>query len=79
MVGRSPGGVGCRLDASGADERTRVMVPQEQAMRTCNNCGSLVTMRFARVFGTNSSDVYACPACAPYEQLMSGAAAQSSV
>lgn len=45
-------------------------------MKHCNNCGSPVTVRFAQVFGTNNDVVYACPNCAPYEQLTSGAAGQ---
>jgi protein-arginine kinase activator protein McsA len=45
-------------------------------MRTCNNCGSDVTLTFARVFGANDDEVYACPECTTMtEILQTGAAA----
>lgn len=44
-------------------------------MQSCHNCGSPVTSNFARVFGSNSNEVYACPSCAPYTALMTGIAA----
>lgn len=29
----------------------------------CQSCGATVTRAFARVFGSETNDVYACPAC----------------
>jgi hypothetical protein len=42
----------------------------------CRNCGSFVTPRFVRVFGTNDSQLHACPDCAPVGELMEGKGAQ---
>jgi hypothetical protein len=39
-------------------------------MRTCNACGGQVTDRFARVFGTNEDEVYACPNCTTMTDIM---------
>ena len=44
-------------------------------MRKCLNCGELVSSRFARVFGDNEDDVYACPSCRGMQELYDGAAA----
>jgi len=32
-------------------------------MTHCQNCGSHVTERYARVLGDNNDDVHACPSC----------------
>ena len=47
-------------------------------MPTCQNCGSFVTPRFVRVFGTNGGEVFACPDCAPLGELMEGKAARQN-
>lgn len=44
-------------------------------MRECLNCGSRVTVRFARVFGNNDDEVYGCPECRGVRELYEGAAA----
>ena len=44
-------------------------------MDYCENCGNVVTGDFARVFGTNSNQVFACPACVSMRDIMDGAAA----
>ena len=44
-------------------------------MDYCENCGSPVTDDFARVFGTNSNEVFACPHCASMRDIMDGGAA----
>lgn len=32
-------------------------------MKECQNCGSRVTLQFARVYGNNDDDVFACMKC----------------
>lgn len=32
-------------------------------MAKCKRCGSYVSDTYARVFGNNEDDVYACPSC----------------
>ncbi len=32
-------------------------------MSTCNRCGSYVSESYAKVFGNNEDEVYACPSC----------------
>lgn len=44
-------------------------------MRECLNCGSMVTGQFARVFGDNENELYACPNCCGVRELYDGAAA----
>ncbi|MFC7045145.1 hypothetical protein ACFQH6_06695 [Halobacteriaceae archaeon GCM10025711] len=44
-------------------------------MASCNNCGGFVTPDFARVFGSNDDEVYACPDCAPLTEIASDGAA----
>lgn len=44
-------------------------------MHTCNNCGGEVTLRFARVFGTNDDEVYACPECTTMTEILQAGAA----
>lgn len=44
-------------------------------MQECKNCGSEVTDSFARVFGTNTNEVLACPECASMRAIMEGGAA----
>ena len=46
------------------------------AMRECLNCGGLVTIDFARVFGANDGLVYACPNCTTFHALQEGEAHQ---
>lgn len=38
----------------------------------CQNCGSYVTDAFARVFGDNKDDVYACLECSTMRALRTG-------
>jgi Zn finger protein HypA/HybF involved in hydrogenase expression len=48
-------------------------------MISCENCGAPVTSDFARVFGTNSNRVFACPQCVPMRLIIDqGAAALGS-
>lgn len=42
---------------------------------TCQHCGSQVTARFARVYGDNDNEVFACLNCHSGNDLVSGAAA----
>lgn len=32
-------------------------------MPSCNNCGAMVTDRYARVLGDNNNEVQGCPEC----------------
>lgn len=41
-------------------------------MPECNDCGTFVTPRFARVFGDNADDVYGCRNCKPVVELVDG-------
>ncbi|MDX1748159.1 MAG: hypothetical protein R3324_19670 [Halobacteriales archaeon] len=43
-------------------------------MTECKNCGSYVTARFARVFGNNEREVFGCPRCSAFADLMDGSA-----
>lgn len=45
-------------------------------MHKCKNCGSEVTDSFARVFGTNTNEVLACPECTSMRSIMEGGAAE---
>lgn len=45
----------------------------------CLNCGGDVTRRFARVFGTNDDEAYACLNCVSQEAIVRGAAAVPEV
>lgn len=38
-------------------------------MSHCHTCGSFVTRDFARVFGSNDDEVYACLNCATLVEL----------
>jgi hypothetical protein len=44
-------------------------------MPECQSCGGFVTKDFARVFGTNDGEVYACPDCATMVELADDALA----
>lgn len=44
-------------------------------MDSCETCGGVVTDDFARVFGTNQNQVFACPECASMRDIMDGGAA----
>jgi hypothetical protein len=44
-------------------------------MTECQNCGAYVSPTFARVFGTNENDVFACPDCTTFADLYRGGAA----
>lgn len=47
-----------------------------QTATHCHNCGSHVTADFARVYGDNDGNVYACPRCVrAIAELRDGAAA----
>lgn len=37
---------------------------------SCQNCGSFVTVDFARVFGNNDDEVNGCPECTSFNQLV---------
>jgi hypothetical protein len=45
-------------------------------MQQCNNCGEYVTERFARVFGDNDDEVFACTSCAVLRELYDGRASE---
>ncbi len=45
-------------------------------MKECNNCGTYVTPDFARVFGNGEDEVFGCPRCSSFSDLMSGRAAK---
>jgi hypothetical protein len=47
-------------------------------MQQCNNCGEHVTERFARVFGDNDDEVFACTSCAVLRELYDGRASERS-
>lgn len=38
-------------------------------MPRCHTCGEFVTADFARVFGSNENDVYACPECSTFVEI----------
>ncbi|MFW5918630.1 MAG: DUF7563 family protein [Halanaeroarchaeum sp.] len=42
--------------------------------RYCGHCGAHVSTAFARVFGNNHNEVYACPDCATMRELRNGLA-----
>ncbi|WP_396613479.1 hypothetical protein ACH9L7_16165 (plasmid) [Haloferax sp. S1W] len=44
-------------------------------MKTCNSCGQYVSVDFARVFGTNTNQVFACPACSTMSEISERGAA----
>ncbi|AHG04021.1 hypothetical protein HALDL1_10730 [Halobacterium sp. DL1] len=46
-------------------------------MPQCRNCGSHVTVQFARVFGDNQDSVHNCMDCVPNAELDDGAASNS--
>lgn len=37
--------------------------------RRCSQCGSHVSLSFARVFGSNHDSVHACPSCSTLREL----------
>lgn len=41
----------------------------------CENCGTVVLAKFARVFGDRDGTVYACIECTSFTDLCDGAAA----
>jgi len=41
-------------------------------MRQCNNCGEHVSEQFARVFGDNDDEVFACNNCTVLRELFDG-------
>jgi len=41
---------------------------------TCQTCGTGVDAQFARVYGTEDDDVYACLSCSTHRALANGAA-----
>jgi len=45
---------------------------QEGTMHECKQCGSFVTTDFVRVFGNNRNQVYGCPDCMTYADLIEG-------
>jgi DNA-directed RNA polymerase subunit RPC12/RpoP len=44
----------------------------DDATTRCRNCGSYVTSAFARVFGDNDNQVYACLECSTMRALRTG-------
>lgn len=40
--------------------------------RTCRHCGAHVSARFARVFGNNDGQIYACLDCSTSRELRRG-------
>jgi len=43
-------------------------------LTTCKRCDAVITTDFARVFGNNEHEAYACPHCASAGAITSGAA-----
>lgn len=43
--------------------------PDTGAREACQGCGESVTARFARVFGDNNDEIFACPACSTYREI----------
>lgn len=41
-------------------------------MQQCHNCGEHVSEQFARVFGDNDDEVFACTDCAGLRELSDG-------
>lgn len=41
-------------------------------MPTCQNCDSFISSDFARVFGNNEGEVYACTECTAFTGLIAG-------
>jgi hypothetical protein len=58
------------------DPVTVSMYRQDLAMKECNNCGTYVTPDFARVFGNGEDEVFGCPRCSSFSDLMSGRGAK---
>jgi hypothetical protein len=48
---------------------------EDQTNWSCERCGTSVSARFVRVFGTDRS-VYGCTQCLPSKALYAGAAAR---
>ena len=46
-------------------------------MPQCRNCGSHVTVQFAKVFGDNQDTVHNCMSCVPNAELDDGAASNA--
>jgi ferredoxin-like protein FixX len=46
--------------------------PETRSSTYCRNCGSYVTTCFARVFGNNEDEVYACLECSTMRALREG-------
>ncbi|ELZ80433.1 hypothetical protein KU306_17380 (plasmid) [Haloferax larsenii] len=42
---------------------------EDKPMKTCNSCGQYVSVDFARVFGTNNNQVFACLACSTMSEI----------
>ncbi len=45
-------------------------------MPHCNQCNAFVTPEFVRVFGSNDREVFACPECTAFTELVEGAGAR---
>lgn len=41
----------------------------DDTRRLCQNCGTRVTLQFARVFGDNDDIVHACTNCSTYREM----------
>jgi ribosomal protein S27AE len=52
---------------------------EQRDRRSCLNCGAYVTPTFARVFGDNHDDVYACLECSTMRALRSGSGVEQDL
>lgn len=55
-------------------QQTTTRLDAESGKRYCGHCGAHVSIAFARVFGNNHDEVYACPDCATMRELRNGLA-----
>lgn len=51
---------------------TRNQLSDTSTRYACENCGTVVSADFARVFGDNDDTLYRCPDCSSLRDLMSG-------
>lgn len=49
--------------------------PEAPTETTCENCNTAVSADFARVFGNDDNQVFACRDCCTFDALTRGAAA----
>lgn len=53
---------------------TVTRLDSEPGKQYCGRCNSHISFTFARVFGNNEDEVYACPACSTMRELRNGEA-----